>query len=354
MALFGGAFFTPIIVGVITHTLGWSWSFYFISIFAGAMLPLIFFFVPETAFRRDERFNTDVTGEKTPSGSETPLNRPEDSQSSSPGLKEFAHGNGQQGFIPKKKSYARTLLPFDGWKTDESLIKILFRPLPLFFHPAIAWACLIQGALIGWTVLIGVVLAAIFLGPPLWFDEVKTGYMYAGPFIGAVLGFILSGLMTDFLTRYMIRKNNGVYEPEFRILLVIPQLVIGGIGLFGFGWAAANVQPDGWFLPDFFFALEVMGMVIGAVASALYIVDAHRKSKPGILYRSSHANYAVGEYAIEAFTCMLIFKNVFSFGLTYAAYDWLIEAGIWKIFVIIASIQVGICLLSVPMCESSI
>jgi hypothetical protein len=33
----------------------------------------------------------------------------------------------------------------------------------------------------------------------------------------------------------------------------------------------------GWFWPDFFFALEVMGMVLGAVASALYIVDAHRK-----------------------------------------------------------------------------
>lgn len=36
-------------------------------------------------------------------------------------------------------------------------------------------------------------------------------------------------------------------------------------------------QQYGWFWPDFFYALEVMGMVLGAVASALYIVDAHRK-----------------------------------------------------------------------------
>lgn len=76
----------------------------------------------------------------------------------------------------------------------------------------------------------------------------------------------------------MIRRNKGVYEPEFRIVLVIAQLVIGCIGLYGFGITSANLPQYGWFLPDFFFAFEVCGMVIGAVASALYIVDAHRKT----------------------------------------------------------------------------
>ena len=42
-------------------------------------------------------------------------------------------------------------------------------------------------------------------------------------------------------------------------------------------------QQYGWFWPDFFYALEVMGMVLGAVASALYIVDAHRKFSRTIL-----------------------------------------------------------------------
>ena len=75
----------------------------------------------------------------------------------------------------------------------------------------------------------------------------------------------------------MIRRNKGIYEPEFRIVLVIAQLVTGCIGLYGFGVTSNNLVQYGWFLPDFFFAWEVMGMVIGAVASALYIVDAHRK-----------------------------------------------------------------------------
>lgn len=61
---------------------------------------------------------------------------------------------------------------------------------------------------------------------------------------------------------------------------------------------------------------------------------------------------AVGEIAVEAFTCLLVFKNMFSFALTWGAYNWLVDAGISKTFYIIASIQVGICLLSIPMCKS--
>ena len=276
LALFGGAFFTPVLVGKITHSIGWEWSFYLIAIFCGAMLPLIIFYCPETAYRRDSALDTDIADERDTHRSTMEVN-PE----TSPSHSHSTSINGQtksehSGPLPTQESYMRSLLPFNGRKTDESFFKLLIRPLPLFLHPAILWATLIQGAMIGWTVMIGVVLAAIFLGPPLWFDEVQTGYMYTGPFIGAILGFVLSGLLADWSAKFMTRRNHGVYEPEFRLLLVVPQLIFGCIGLYGFGASAANVKQYGWFWPDFFFALEVMGMVIGAVASALYIVDAHR------------------------------------------------------------------------------
>jgi MFS family permease len=141
-------------------------------------------------------------------------------------------------------------------------------------------ACLIQGTLIGWTVLIGVVLAAIFLGPPLFFSEAETGYLYSGAFVGAVLGFLLAGIISDWSAKFLTRKNKGIYEPEFRLILVVPQMIVGCAGLYGFGITANNVSKYGWFVPDFFFALEVMGMVLGAVMGSLYIVDAHRKSFP--------------------------------------------------------------------------
>ena len=311
MALFGGAFFTPILVGKITHTLGWQWSFYFIAIFTGMLLPFVFFFVPETAFRRAEYLNTDFTGEGHLEGKSHldpawEMSHPENTaKQGSPNQSmptsfdkhqsdtELRNLNIQRP-VPAKVSYAQSLLPFNGRKTDDNFFKLVLRPFPLFFHPAIFWACLIQGTMIGWTVFIGVVLAAIYLGPPLFFNEVLTGYMYTGvspyfdhplvstdhskAFVGAVLGFLLAGFLADWSTNLMIRRNKGVYEPEFRIVLVVAQLVTGCIGLYGFGITSNNLPQYGWFLPDFFFAWEVMGMVIGAVASALYIVDAHRKS----------------------------------------------------------------------------
>lgn len=65
-----------------------------------------------------------------------------------------------------------------------------------------------------------------------------------------------------------------------------------------------------------------MAMVIGAVSSALYIVDAHR------------------DISIEAFTCMLLFKNFFCFGITWIAWDWYLKAGVWETFKTVGLIQV--------------
>jgi Major Facilitator Superfamily len=281
LAVFGGAFFTPILVGKITNTIGWPWSFYFVSIFCGVCLPLIFFFVPETAFRRSAHLNIDMA-----SSEDVRLYpKPAETGQELGGLRNNEHAmedaaeQGLESSTPRT-SYAKTLLPFSGRKTDESFWKLLIRPFPLFAQPAILWASLIQGAMIGWTVFIGIVLAVILGLPPFFWDEVKTGYAYTGAFIGAVLGFLVAGGLADWSAKFLTRLNGGIYEPEFRIILVIPQLIFGCTGLYGFGITSASIRDYGWFLPIFFFGLQVMGMVVGAVASALYIVDAHRMFSP--------------------------------------------------------------------------
>lgn len=308
-----------------------------IAIFAGAIFPLIVFYCPETTYPRPEHYTRqgelNAVIERRNTGK---VADERDSQEKFPyPIGSSSHSSERQDlYIPKKMSYGRSLLPFSRRFSSENPFKLILRPFPLFFHPAILWACLIQGAMIGWTVLMGVVLAAVFLGPPLWFDEVITGYMYTGPFLGAVFGFISSGVFSNMSTTWLIKRNNGIYEPEFRLLLVIPQLIFGAIGLYGFGWAANNVSPGGYVVPDVFFAFEVVAMINGAVASSLYIVDAYQ------------------DIQVEAFTCLLIFKNVLSFGLTWSAYDWLIHSGkdgIFKIFLALGSVQIGICLLTIPL-----
>lgn len=342
LSLFGGAFFTPVIVGKMTSTIGWQWTFYLIAIFTAALLPLVFLFCPETAYVRDNELNTDTNWSQiSDQGSDAPSYEMQQGSGSN-SMEKSKHDATALPNVPSHDVTShfrfldrKNLAMFNGRKTNEPFLPLLLRPFPLFFHPGFFWACLIQGMMIGWTVMIGIVLAAIMLGPPLWFDEVKTGYMYTGAFVGALLGFAVAGVMSDKFMIRLTKWNKGVYEPEFRMLLVIPMLIFGCAGLYGFGITASNTYKYGWFWPDFFFGMQVGGMVLGAVASALYIVDAHR------------------DLAIEGFTCLLVFKNIFSFGLTFSGYNWLVKYEVRPVFIAISSVQVAVCCLTIPMCKSS-
>ncbi|TGJ88227.1 hypothetical protein E0Z10_g546 [Xylaria hypoxylon] len=327
LAVFGGAFFTPILVGKITHTIKWWWTFNLVAIFCAASLVAVFFFCPETAYRRDAALNTDIA---SPANSEGNCANDEEKVAI---RQKGPPSTSTPRATPPKKTFAQSLMLFDGRKTDESFFKLLFRPLPLFAQPAFLWAALIQGTMIGWTVFIGVILAAIFLGPPLFWGEVQTGYAYIGPFVGALLGFFTAGIFADWSAKALTRLNGGIYEPEFRIVLIIPQLVFGVTGLFGFAVTAQGTLEGQfhWIAPIIFFGFEVAGTVIGAVASSLYIVDAYR------------------DLSIEGFTCLIIFKNMFSFGLTFKAYDWLVHGGIREVFFALGAVQIVVCFLSIPM-----
>lgn len=292
LAIFGGAFFTPIVVGKITESLGWEWTFFFVAIFLAPTLVAVFLFCPETAYRREASLNTDLNVveeskpgpsallDSPPSDGPSPPSKDAPSQIAAP-WRVASNSNGLQPIgnaDTPKKSWVESLALFNGRKTSERYWVLLLRPFPLLTHPAFIWGCLIQGTMIGWTVFIGVIIAAIFIGPPYYWGEVSAGYAYTGAFIGAIGGFFVACILADSSVKYLTRINKGVYEPEFRILLVIPMLIIGGIGLYGFGLTTGQVISGKYtyHVPLVFFGFEVAGMVIGAVASSLYIVDAYR------------------------------------------------------------------------------
>lgn len=162
VALFGGAFLTPVIVGKIARSLDWEWTFYFLAIFSGVALPFLFFLVPETAFRRSDRLNTDFGIDTEPvlkadKPSEEAITKedkeieveksdsPESEQAPSlpqkDGVKAERKGDNLpvEEAVPKKVTYVQTLKLFNGRKTDENFLKLLLRPLPLFLHPGILW-----------------------------------------------------------------------------------------------------------------------------------------------------------------------------------------------------------------------
>jgi hypothetical protein len=166
VAVFGGAFLTPVVVGKLTDTLGWSWSFYLIAIIAGACFPLVFFFVPETAFKRPDYLNTDFEGdtegmlvatgaaphsgdserELTANGADHTDGDPEKDRKDSGidnrprAMEDDARANeAHEASLRPKLTFRQSLRIFNGRKTDENFFELLLRPFPLFLHPSIIW-----------------------------------------------------------------------------------------------------------------------------------------------------------------------------------------------------------------------
>jgi hypothetical protein len=110
----------------------------------------------------------------------------------------------------------------------------------------------------------------------------------------------------------MTKANNRVFEPEFRIVLVVFQLSGAAVGLFAFGVSVDNNWS--YYLSIILFAFVTFALIMGATATGTYIVDAHL------------------EMAVEAFVCITLFKNFVSFGMTLHVFDLLLNVGETKVW----------------------
>lgn len=152
---------------------------------------------------------------------------------------------------------------------------------------------------------ISIILAQLLSGPPTSFDPAQLGYIYTAPFIGALLSYFIGGLFSDKIAKFMARRNNNVYEPEFRILLVIPTMLAAIPGLFAFGDSAQRHLH--WIVLSVCYGLITFGVVMSCTATFSYVLDAHR------------------DVSVEMMVSILVVKNFFCFGTTFFISDWLAE-----------------------------
>jgi len=88
---------------------------------------------------------------------------------------------------------------------------------------------------------------------PYDMSSLSVGLLYIAPFIGGVLGSSIAGKCSDIVCRWMTRRNGGVFEPEFRLVMVALVALSTVLGLWGFGWSAQVEDP--WIAPTVFFGV---------------------------------------------------------------------------------------------------
>ena len=174
------------------------------------------------------------------------------------------------------KTYVQTLKPWNGRLRNENWFLVALRPFILFAYPSILWSTLVYSLSIGWLIVLSESVAEIYQNKESYhFTALQTGLVYISPFVGGVLGTAVAGKVSDIIVRFMSRRNGGIYEPEFRLVMAIPVAVATCIGLMGFGWSAQ--KKDSWVVPTLFFGVISFGCALGSTTSITFAVDSYRQ-----------------------------------------------------------------------------
>ena len=186
--------------------------------------------------------------------------------------------------------------------------------------------------------------------------------------LGGIVGVALatctgiSGPLIDRGAVWLARRNQGVYEPEFRIFFVGAML----LGVFAYaGWAGTNINfldavysirsclPVGtthnmpWigavaciafvalsldrFQSNIASSLVNFGLVVSSSAAITYVLDTH------------------GGNALHVFAVTNFLKNMVYYGFTFFANGMVLDRGVKVSLLILAASQAFCWLLSIPM-----
>ena len=174
------------------------------------------------------------------------------------------------------KTYVQSLRPWNGRLRDENWFLVAFRPFILFAYPSILWSTLVYSLSIGWLIVLSESVSSIYRNKDSYnFTALQTGLVYVSPFLGGVLGTAVAGKVSDIIVRFMSRRNGGVYEPEFRLVMAIPVTISTCVGLMGFGWSAQ--ERDNWIVPTVFFGIISFGCALGSTTAITFAVDSYRQ-----------------------------------------------------------------------------
>jgi hypothetical protein len=233
-----------------------------------------------------------------------------------------------RGSAEPKLTYLQSLRVFTGRYSYAPIIKIFTRPVILFFYPAVFWGFLMYGTTLTWIVVFSVVNGVIFVAPPYNFSVSQVGLISLSPFILTLVGEAISGPLNDAICVYLTKRNKGIYEPEFRLVLIVVTAILGTVGFFGFG-ATVHYQTH-WSGPVLTFGLANMSLAFASTCVFGYVIDSYPK---------------LNEEAFVAINA----RNLLTFGLTYFVNNWLARDGALKVFCVLGALFLFVCLLTVPL-----
>lgn len=175
-----------------------------------------------------------------------------------------------------KVPYLQQLKIWNGRIAQDKWLKIAIRPFILFAYPSVLWSTVLYALSVGWLIVLSESVAVVYESSEHYgFTPLQTGLIYISPFVGGLLGTAVAGKVSDMVAQFLTRRNGGIYEPEFRLVMAIPIALSTVIGLMGFGWSAQLM--DHWIVPTIFFGMISFGCCLGSTTAITFCVDSYRQ-----------------------------------------------------------------------------
>ena len=326
--LLGGIAGASFIAGYIIEDLGYRWTFGICAILFGIFGLGILFLVPETSYNRPtirERVApaVDANGAEKSEPTADQLQKETDDLAPAEYTTTVTSHDAE-----KKHTWIQSMRVFTGVYSHASFWKIFTRPFVMILYPGVLFAFLFYGTTLTWIVVFSVVNGVLFVDKPYNFTVSQVGLTGLSPFILTIIAECVAGPLNDWICLRMTKRNHGIYEPEFRLVLMIVVVIFGTVGFFGFG-ATVHYQTH-WAGPVLTYGFANVALAFGGVCVFGYVLD-------------SYPNLAE-----EAFVAINA-RNFLTFGLTYFVNSWLKRDGALAVFNVLGSCFLAVCVLAIPL-----
>jgi MFS family permease len=340
-AITGGNTIGPLFCGFIISGLSWRWHKWIAVIFTAINFFTVLFFVPETRYFRDE--NQNVAGSMASGSEEDELGTGSKRTGVQDSTKEVPAEAAPE--VPKK-TWRQEMSLWSGVAPNTNLFKMFVRPFPMFVYPSVIYAFLGYAVSLVVTVSVNILNSFVLQAPPYSWSPLVNGLINIPGLIGNVCGAYAGGWLVDVFCDWRARKNNGLFEPENRLYLLVLPMLITGAGCLVFGYGVEETLH--W--TSLFFGYGMVSFALSAVPTITmaYVSDC-------LLPVNSDALMLVN----GKFMCWLMHrrlltpivgsKNIVAFGFLYGIVPWVEEVGYVRCFGAQAGIFVAVILLGMAV-----
>lgn len=251
---FVGPSLGPLVGGFINQYASWRWTFYVLLIWAGVELALIAVLVPET-------YNSVVLKHKA--------------------IKKRKE-TGDQGYYAPVEKMDKSILNTVLWSCIRPFQLLVLEPMCLNL-------CLISALLLGILYLFFGAFPLIFMNNHN-FTLSQTGLTFLGILIGLIIGVACDPIISRNYAR-LVRNNNGVSEPEFRLPPTVVGAVIVPFSLIGFAFTTYSFVH--WVVPVIFSGIFGLGVILCFTGIFTNLVESYPLYAASSLAANSFARSAL-------------------------------------------------------------